>query len=144
MRALPARPQHGMRLPPVLVIVGLTQLACCAFGRAVRSFPIVYGFSARRAEKPYTEGRTYHAAAGNKRGVVTPKNASAEVLNRTALVARRYAQCAYIAHESGSVRDSRAVLWPRVARAWRPRSATRKIHPEMPNLGFGAGYFTPT
>jgi len=95
MRALPARPQHGMRLPPVLVIVGLTQLACCAFGRAVRSFPIVYGFSARRAEKPYTEGRTYHAAAGNKRGVVTPKNASAEVLNRTALVARAAGGRAY-------------------------------------------------
>ena len=57
--------------------VGLTQLACCACGKAVRSFPIVCGFSARSGKNRTQKIGTYHAAAGKKRGVVTPKNAPA-------------------------------------------------------------------
>jgi hypothetical protein len=42
-----------------------------AFGRAVLKFLLVFGFSAPSAEKPNTENRKYHAAAGgicSKRG----------------------------------------------------------------------------
>src|SRR3954469_4628512 len=64
-----------------LNLLGLTQLACCACGRAVRSFPIVYGFSALRAEKPYTQDRYVPCCRRQKRGIVTPKNATAYVLS---------------------------------------------------------------
>ena len=52
-------------------------MACCALGSAVRSFPIVCGFP-RYARKNRTQkiGK-YRAAAGEKRGVVTRKNATA-------------------------------------------------------------------
>jgi hypothetical protein len=43
--------------PAVMLYLGLTQLVGCAFGRVVRSFPMVCGFSARSAEKPHTDGR---------------------------------------------------------------------------------------
>src|SRR4051812_45094029 len=39
-----------------LLFLGLTQLACCAFGRVVLSFSMVCGFPALRAGKPHTSG----------------------------------------------------------------------------------------
>jgi hypothetical protein len=60
----------------VFIIIGLTQLADGAFGRAALYFSIVCGFSALRAENRTLKIGKYHAAAGEKCDLVTRNNAT--------------------------------------------------------------------